>query len=60
MRSLPIFKRLASQPLMMDWRVPPSLSASLSKLSIIQMGKSTFTRLCRMEVNAVGCLPPLD
>src|SRR5690554_3024053 len=31
---------------MIDWRVTPSRPASLSKDSIIQVGKSTFTRFC--------------
>src|SRR5210317_2500860 len=31
---------------MIDWRVTPSLDASLSSDSIIQVGKSTFTLFC--------------
>ena len=39
-------KRSASQTLIMDCRVTPSREASLSRESIIHVGKSTFTRLC--------------
>ena len=39
-------RRSASQTLITDCRVTPSLLASRSRESIIQVGKSTFTRFC--------------
>ena len=38
--------RSASHTLIMDWRVTPKRLASLSRDSIIHVGKSTFTRRC--------------
>ena len=45
-------RRSASQTLITDCRVTPSLLASRSGESIIQVGKSTFTRFCTCSVDA--------